>query len=211
MDCRIWSHSLENRARIHCAGLLNSPDGVLDRLAQQAAIEALRHCQAIIFCVDAAKADFSEDLSIRALIESQDLLGVATKCDLRETKATPGKMAKLQESFGTEFLPTSAKTGRGLDELQHRIAERISPPPAAGQGSLLDDGQDTIALTARHRQAVCEAIESVSQAAGEMEQERQEVAAAMIRAACQALSDIESQPVDEQILDRIFARFCVGK
>jgi len=41
-----------------------------------------------------------------------------------------------------------------------------------------------------------------------------EVAAMMLRTAYNALSDIE-QPrragVDEQILDRIFSRFCIGK
>jgi tRNA U34 5-carboxymethylaminomethyl modifying GTPase MnmE/TrmE len=33
----------------------------------------------------------------------------------------------------------------------------------------------------------------------------------MLRAAYQALAEIEQQPLDEQILDRIFSRFCIGK
>ncbi len=66
-------------------------------------------------------------------------------------------------------------------------------------------------LTARHRQAVSEAIANIGQAMSQIEQGAEEVAAAMIREACQALSEIEQQPIDEQILDRIFSRFCVGK
>ena len=33
----------------------------------------------------------------------------------------------------------------------------------------------------------------------------------MIRSACQAIAQIEHQSIDEQVLDRIFSRFCIGK
>jgi len=33
----------------------------------------------------------------------------------------------------------------------------------------------------------------------------------MLRAAYKTVSDIEQQPIDEQILERIFSRFCIGK
>jgi GTPase Era involved in 16S rRNA processing len=52
-----------------CAGLIRSPDNVLDELAQRAAIERLRSCSLVLFCVDSAKADWSEDLAIAPLIE----------------------------------------------------------------------------------------------------------------------------------------------
>jgi tRNA U34 5-carboxymethylaminomethyl modifying GTPase MnmE/TrmE len=68
-----------------------------------------------------------------------------------------------------------------------------------------------VALTARHRQAVTEVVENVRQAMMEVQQGREEVAVMMIRAACEAISGIEREHLDEQILDRIFSRFCVGK
>ena len=125
----------------------------------------------------------------------------------------PACLARLRESFGAEFLPTSAHTRKGLDELQRRIEERIVPETAtmARHEDLLSDGRDTIALTARHKQAVCQAIDNISQGTTEIEQSNEEVAATMMRAAYEALSDIEAQPIDEQLLDRIFERFCIGK
>ena len=100
----------------------------------------------------------------------------------------------------------------GLDALQRRVEMRLSEAAtASGPGAPNEDGQDTVTLTARHKQAVSEAIESVKQAAEEIGRGHEEIAATMIRAACQAISDIESQPVDEQVLDRIFSRFCIGK
>jgi len=33
----------------------------------------------------------------------------------------------------------------------------------------------------------------------------------MLRAACQGLSDVGQEHLDEQVLDRIFSQFCIGK
>jgi tRNA modification GTPase len=195
-----------------CAGLLGAPDNVLDQLAQQAAVEALRHCQITIFCVDVAKTEFGEDLEIRRLIGRKGVVYVASKCDLLDADARTGKVSGLREAFEAEFLSVSSKTGMGFDELRRCIDRRLSEmQPAARQAGPVEDGLDTIALTARHKQAVSEAIECVGQAARQIEDGCEEVAAAMIRAACQAMADIESEPIDEQLLDRIFGQFCVGK
>ncbi len=190
-----------------CAGLLVAAEDILDRLAQQAAVEALRHCQVVIFCVDAAKPDISEDLAIRALVQSEAVLYVATKADLLNPRDSQGAVETLDQAFAVRFLPVSARTGQGLERLQDLIARSLSGGPHAAT----QEGRDAVALTARHRQAVSEAIANIDQAMAEIEQGAEEVAAAMIREACHALSEIEQQPIDEQILDRIFSRFCVGK
>lgn len=190
-----------------CAGLLPAAEDILDRLAQQAAIGALRHCQVVVFCVDAAKPDIGEDLAIGALIQPNTVLYVATKADLLSPADSQRAVEKLTQAFAGPFLPVSAMTGQGLQQLQDLIERSLS----AGQGTARGEGRDTVALTARHRQAVSEAVANIDEAIGQIEQGADEIAAAMIREACQALAEIEQQPIDEQVLDRIFSRFCVGK
>ncbi len=208
-----------------CAGLLAAPDSVLDRLAQQAALEALHRCTAVLFCVDITKSDLHDDSAARGLVTrasgpcSSDLpssaaepapprpavpvIGVATKCDLLSDDELPRQRERLARTFGGEFLPTSAQTGRGRQELLHAIAQSAIRNPQSAISS--------VALTARHKQAVMEAIANTRQAITEVNHGRPEIAATMIRAAWQALSEIEQQPLDEQVLDRIFSRFCIGK
>jgi tRNA modification GTPase len=186
-----------------CAGLVLAPEGILDTLAQRAALEALHHCQAVLFCVDAAKPDRREDLAVRELIDPQALLCVATKCDLLTAEETPEMVGELGTLFGAEFLPTSAETGAGLETLRRLIREKTGTTPAGAH--------EAVALTARHRQAVSEAIESVSEAVESMKRGNDEVAAMMIRTADQALADIGHEHVDEKVLERIFSRFCIGK
>jgi tRNA U34 5-carboxymethylaminomethyl modifying GTPase MnmE/TrmE len=69
-------------------------------------------------------------------------------------------------------------------------------------------------MTARHRRAVVEAIDSINAAARAVGEDGEEVAAMMIRSACESLANIEqpgSGHIDEEVLDRIFGRFCIGK
>jgi tRNA modification GTPase len=207
-----------------CAGLtrcsiLDTRYSILDELAQGAAIEALQNASVVLFCVDTSKEDWSEDVSIRQLIEPKVLIPVATKCDLLPVKILAGQLAKLNKLFGTEFLAISVKNGGGIEQLRQVIDEKIIEM-AFGSGAkgggrrFSEGGQEAIGLTIRHRQAVSEAIGNIDEAINEVKADNDEVAAVEIRAAYQAICDI-GQPVegriDDQILERIFGRFCIGK
>ena len=195
-----------------CAGLMHQTHNILDELAQQAAVESLQNSSVVVFCVDASKKDWSEDITIRKLIEPKTLIPVATKCDLLSEEMLANRIAGLNKLFNVEFLPTSAETGIGLEQLRKTIDKKLIEP-ALGSGS---EGQvaeqaSGVALTARHRQAVTEAIENIEESVSELKAGNNEVTAMMLRAAYEGLSSIAQQHVDEQILERIFSRFCIGK
>ena len=76
---------------------------------------------------------------------------------------------------------------------------------------LSDKAQDGVALTARHRQSVIEAVDNIGESISELEAGNDELAAMMLRAAHRTLSTIERHNIDEQVLERIFSRFCIGK
>jgi tRNA modification GTPase len=195
-----------------CAGLMHQRHNILDELAQQAAVESLQNSSVVVFCVDASKKDWSEDITIRKLIEPKTLIPVATKCDLLSEEMLANRIAGLNKLFNVEFLPTSAETGIGLEQLRKTIDKKLIEP-ALGSGS---EGQvaeqaSGVALTARHRQAVTEAIENIEESVSELKAGNNEVTAMMLRAAYEGLSSIAQQHVDEQILERIFSRFCIGK
>jgi len=211
----VWKTDRLQCVLFDCAGLISTPEDILDKLAQQAAIEALQGCRVVLFCVDAAKSDWSEDLAIRALIQPRTVILLATKCDLLAQDALHERIAVLAKAFGTAFLPVSTKMKLGLESLHDRCASALADGDSGTpQESGIRNPQSEIrlvALTARHKQAVIDATEDVRQAAAEIESGNEEVAAMMIRTAHQTISEIEHQPIDEQVLDRIFTRFCIGK
>jgi len=197
-----------------CAGLLPATHDLqslspVDELAQQAAIEALRSCHTVLFCVDLAKPDWSEDIAIRAMIEPRDMICVATKSDLLRDAELLQRIEAMAEMFNAGFLPISAKVSRGLDSLLGAIETSLVPRSRLHKH--VEGNASGAAVTARHRQAITDAIESLRQAIDEIKRGNDEIAVMMIRAACQSISQIEQQHIDEQVLDRIFSRFCVGK
>lgn len=197
-----------------CAGLTQEPHNILDELAQQAAIEALRNSSVVVFCMDASKEDWSEDVSIRHLIEAETFIPIATKCDLLCEDVLTKRLAELDELFGADFIVTSAKDGAGIEQLKDMLDERIIELAfGSGKRGTRDERRETslIALIARHRQAVTEAIENIGESISELKAGNNEVAAMLLRAAYQSISGIEQQHVDEEILERIFSRFCIGK
>lgn len=189
-----------------CAGLITEPQDQIDSLAQQAAIAALKDAEVTILCVDASKDDLTEDTQIRNLFEPKNLIAVATKSDLLSTSDINERISQLKTLFGCDFMPISSLTGFNLDELKTCIASRLIETQDAERTT-----QHGPALTARHKQSVSEALENISSAVDEIKIGNTEVAAMMLRAAHQAVSNITNEPIDEQILDKIFSEFCIGK
>ncbi len=201
-----------------CAGLIPEPNNILDELAQQAAIKALQNSSIVVFCVDISQrvsSPWAEDIAISELIEPQALIAVAAKSDLLSENDVSRRLDELNKLFGAEFIPTSSKIGTGLELLKEAIDKKIIEQTLGGvkpgAGYEIADTRHGLALTARHKQAVTEAIGNISEAINELNAGNEEVTAMMLRAAYQSISNIEQESIDEQILEKIFSRFCIGK
>ncbi len=192
-----------------CAGLLERPQGVLDELAQQAAVEGLRNAAVVVFCVDVSKDNWQEDIAVGKLVKSKALIYAATKIDLLGKEALRHRMEGFSKIFDADFLPTSAVTGDGIEKLKKAIDHKIIE--AMSGAAKTPAFQSAVAITARHRQAVTEALDNVTEAINQWNGDNDEIAAMMLRAAYHSLGNIEAEHVDEKILDRIFSRFCIGK
>ena len=134
------------------------------------------------------------------------VIAVATKCDLLSGEQLAKKNAEFRRVAAAEFIPTSAKTGLGLEQLKDLIGKEIGELTRGSGESAMQ-----IAVTQRHRRALDEATVNILQAKETVGLEKEEVAAMFLRAAYEALGPIETENVDEAILGEIFSHFCIGK
>ena len=95
----------------------------------------------------------------------------------------------------------SALTGAGIEALLHRIISRV-----IGE----DLGNEEIVIAeARHHDALVRAIQSLTRAQEQLGAPT--LLASDLRDAVNALGEITGETVGEEILDRIFSKFCIGK
>jgi tRNA modification GTPase len=117
------------------------------------------------------------------LPEGVPLLSVATKADL---------------GGEADGLRVSAKTGEGLEELRREIAARLAGGVEVGAFGCLPRQRDALLRAAK-------ALDGLGPGTPA------ELAAAGARAALHALGEITGETATEELLERIFSAFCIGK
>ena len=72
--------------------------------------------------------------------------------------------------------------------------------------------QPVLVTRARHKEAIAEAIDLLTLTAQGLEEEwSEDLLAANLRAALEALGLISGRSVSEEIINEIFTQFCIGK
>lgn len=167
------------------AGLDADAHGEIDRLAQQKAREAIDAAHLLLIC---RPADAPSPLEASS---DPRCLDVITKCDLAAAS-----------SCG---IPTSTATGAGLAELRQAIVDRFSVL-APSKAELLG------AASRQSAASLDAAIASLENAADRLHSHGPDEAFAVdLRCALDALGEITGQVYTDDILDRVFSRFCIGK
>jgi len=123
------------------------------------------------------------------------LLQVLTKADLASPSST--------DSDGV--LAVSAHTGAGLEELRHEVVRRLAD--AAGEA-----GELVGSTAARCRDSLQSALDALDRALEAADAGSGDEFLAMdVREALDELGQITGAVYTDDILDRIFSRFCIGK
>jgi tRNA modification GTPase len=180
---------------VDTAGLRDSDDRI-ERLGIEVSRRYLAAADLVLFCRDAG-CDMRDTESQEFLASCRaPVVEVMTKLDLadRLTARPPDR------------LGVSVVTGEGLAELRGKLA-------AAAFGHLLELGDvEPVVTRARHRGALERALAEVDAFQTARESGVDVAAAAThLRAAMGALDDLIGVITPDDVLDRLFASFCVGK
>lgn len=180
---------------IDTAGIRETEDAV-ERLGVQRSLDALSGASLVIAVVDGNAPYTEEDARIVAAAErAEHGVVVLSKRDLRQSAAVP--------ETSLPVVSVSSVTGEGLSELESTITA-LFPLPAVPAGEILTN--------ARQADAVRRAVESMEAALSAMEQHMTpDIVLTETEEAMGALGELSGKTVREDVTNRIFARFCVGK
>lgn len=182
---------------IDTAGLRVTDDPV-EKIGVELTRQSIDSADVILLAFDATEGLHGED---RALIEqtrAKPIILVANKIDLCAGDPPP------TDSQGPTTVHTSATTGQGIEELESTIAEIACVGELARESVLVSN--------ARHREALTSASESLRQALATLAAGQPiDLLTGDLSAARASLGLITGETATEDLLDRIFGEFCIGK
>jgi len=178
-----------------------------DLLAQQATRRALASSDLTLLVVDAtAPFDPACDPLLAALADRPACV-VASKTDAIPDGRPPAWIGPV--SLVHPVVTVSAHTGQGMGALQDEIRKRVF-------SEVEPHGTELLALSSRQRSALSDAREALNRARftcndNDAHHDHAELLALEVREAVNSLSLLTGEMVTEELLGRIFARFCIGK
>ncbi|MBN2580041.1 MAG: 50S ribosome-binding GTPase [Pirellulales bacterium] len=211
--------------------LLEKEPGSADASAQDAARRQHETATLSLLCLEAGRLPDVWEQKTLARLAGLPHLVVLTKVDQRprgvppqsrsgvpphsdSTETQSGKMPLLI----ADALPTSSLTGEGIEELRAALSRLLRNPAAS-------EADAAPCTAARCRQSLLRAAASLRRAAelarktvpiiAQQKEEypplSEELIALEIRSALEELGRVVGTVYTEDILDRIFSRFCIGK
>jgi tRNA modification GTPase len=197
---------------VHCqlvdtGGIEEQPETELARAAQAVSHEQHRSADVRIFCVDStgSGAEFFATLSgpFPSLDSRAETILILTKTDLPRNATGGAVWQKLSSTCPP--LETSSRSGAGLDALRARLRQAILARRAG-------EGEVVAGTAARCRQSLALAAEGLARARELVfDQAGEELVAAEVRTALEEIGKVAGVVYTDDVLDRIFSRFCIGK
>jgi tRNA modification GTPase len=182
------------------AGMRDTADPV-EALGVGLAERALEAGTVVMWVVDASESLDAADHRIAARLKGRQVVTALNKSD-RPSRTGRAEVAGLLEG-GTAVVSVSAARGQGLAELRAALAGRLG----AHGGE-----RDVPVTNPRHAEALERARAALRRATDASEAlEPGEIVAVELHEALQALGEVTGKSVGEDLLERIFRRFCVGK
>ncbi|MBS7219234.1 MAG: tRNA uridine-5-carboxymethylaminomethyl(34) synthesis GTPase MnmE [Oscillospiraceae bacterium] len=183
---------------IDTAGLRDSSDPI-EQLGVERSRRAMEEAELILVVLDQSRPAGGEDTAlIQAAVECAPTIVVLNKRDL------PGQLEWTEQPNLPASVLISAKTGSGLDDLANLVAQAFPRDAGSGYGELLTNQ--------RQAEAAGRALESVRRAEEALSLGITPDALLLdVEEALSALGELTGQSVRDDVTDRIFQRFCVGK
>ena len=187
---------------IDTAGIRDTED-VVEQKGVERSRKALESADLVLAVVDGSVPLTDEDLEVlRLAAENPRWIAVFSKCDLWDTKAH--SVGIMGSPAPAASVTLSSVTGEGLGDLENAVAALFPAGDSKEAGSLLTDQRQEEAAR-RARDAVRRAKDALENGL------TPDAVLTDAEEALDSLGELTGRTAKEEIVSRIFSRFCVGK
>lgn len=182
------------------AGIRDTED-IVEKIGVEKAKDHVKDADFIMYVVDSSKPLDENDNVIFTMLKDKKSLVLLNKIDLN-TVVTEDEIKRKTES---EVISISAKENMGIDVLTEKIKNMFL------QGEI-DFNEDIMITNLRHKNLLEEALESLKMVEQSIENDMPEDFYSIdLMSAYTALGYIIGEEVEDDLVNEIFSKFCMGK
>lgn len=187
---------------VDTAGIHDTFDKV-EKIGVERAKKYAKDADLILYVVDTSVPLDDNDKEILSIIEEKKLIVLLNKSDL--VSVVDEEAIKKFFNRDIEIVKTSAQNGEGLEELEETIRKMFF-------GGQLKMNHEIVITNLRHKEALNEAYDSLLLTKKSVEAEMPEDFYSIdLMSAYASLGKIIGEQVEDDLVEEIFSKFCMGK
>ena len=182
------------------AGIRNASDEV-EKIGVMKSLEIAEKSDLILAMFDSSKELDEEDLKILSIVKDKKIIVILNKTDLKQ-KTTKNL---LKSHLNAPIIEISVKESKGIDELENLIERMFYE----GDISYTDD---VIITNIRHENIIEKSLSLLENAMKDIENQIPiDCFEVDIKQSWQIMGEITGELIEDEIIDKIFRDFCIGK
>ena len=186
---------------VDTAGIRETSDKV-EKMGIEKSKEAFNQADFILFLLDGSRPLEEEDLQIMEFLKERKSLVLINKRDLGEAISIEEIAAKLPAS---QVIEASLLKGQGITEIEDAVEDLV-------YGGEIVQKESMMVNNVRHIELLQQAVKSLTDALHMSERrEALDFIEVDVKNAYERLGEIIGETVSDDIINEVFARFCLGK
>ena len=182
------------------AGIRSTKD-VVEKIGVEKAKDYAKEADFIMYVVDSSRPLDENDAEICELLRDKKSLVLLNKMDLTSVITE----AEMQQKTGSEVISISVKENLGIDKLAQKVKKMFL------QGEI-NFNEDIMITNLRHKNLLQEALESLKMVEQSIANDMPEDFYSIdLMSAYTSLGYIIGEEVEDDLVEEIFSKFCMGK
>ena len=182
------------------AGIRNSKN-IIEKLGVKKSREEIENADIVIVVLDNSKKISDEDRELLKITSETNRIILLNKIDLKNK----AESEELNINKNEEIIRISAKEKIGIEKLINKIKNM-----AIGENEFLYE--EKVIVNKRHRMLLENSLEDIENAIGTIKMKySEEFIITDLKSANRKIAEITGENTEEEILNKIFSKFCIGK
>ncbi len=183
------------------AGIRETND-IIEKIGIEKSKQSFNEADLVIFILDGSRTLSEEDYEIIKYIDERKTIVVLNKLDLDQVVQKEDIERLLPN---TKILETSMHSQQGIETVEEEIEKMV-------YGGKVNQSDSIMVTNVRHKDILVKAEQSLKDALHmTLQKEALEFIEIDVNSAYESLGEIIGETVQEDIINEVFARFCLGK